>query len=544
MREGFRDSFLGQQLRFIKRFDFLSYQEESSDFKIPQNNQLEASSDHEVSNIPSATPDEYLVDWYGPNDQDNPRNWSTAKKSAVTTSIMVLTITVYIGSAIWSPGIEAGAEFFGVSTTASSLGISMFVVGYGIGPLFLSGITEIPFVGRTNPYIFSLAIFFILNVLTAIVNNFAGFLMLRFLAGFMGSPALATGGASLDDMFVSHKVAYAMGLWELSAEAAPALAPIVASFAVQYEGWRWAFWEMSILSGVYLLGLIIWLPETSPDTILLRRAQRLRIATGDHRYRSHSEIVQSSMSTREIFTESLVRPLAMTFTEPIIIAINLYVGIIYAILYSFFESYPLVFQKGYGWSISMASLPFAALLVGSLMGGMIYWYWNWTNIDKPFSKSAPPALPETRLPLAKYGAFCFPVCILWFAWSSNRTHWIVPTLSGIPFGIGSTMIFNPFLTYLPYAYPKYAASALASNDFFRSMMGAGMPVVAHPMFAKLGIAWANTLLGLLTAVMIPIPFVLFRLGPWLRKRSKLATSGTVDEDKISGNTATAGQELA
>ncbi|OCF39124.1 hypothetical protein I317_07065 [Kwoniella heveanensis CBS 569] len=512
MREGFRDSFFGQQLRRVRRFRFLSYPEEQKGFKLPQKNQLETPAvltisigDHELSDVPPATPDEFLVDWNGPNDQDNPRNWSLVKKSSVTTSIMILTITVYIGSAIWTPGIEAGAEFFGVSTTASSLGISMFVVGYGIGPLFLCGITEIPFIGRTNPYIFSLAIFFILNILTAIVNNFAGFLVLRFLAGFWGSPALATGGASLDDMFVPHKVAYAMGLWELSAEAAPALAPIVASFAVQYQGWRWAFWEMSIMSGVCLLGLCIWLPETSPDTILLRRAQRLRLATGDHRYRSHSEVVQASMSTREIFTESLVRPLSMTFTEPIIIAINMYVGIIYAILYSFFESYPLVFQKGYGWSISKASLPFAALLLGSFFGGIVYWTWNWRTIDKPFSKAAPPAIPETRLPLSKYGAFCFPICILWFAWSSNRTHWIVPTLSGIPFTIGATLIFNPFLTYLPYAYPKYAASALASNDFFRSMLGAGMPVVAHPMFAKLGIAWGNTLLGLLTVLLIPIP---------------------------------------
>ncbi|OCF33943.1 hypothetical protein I316_04289 [Kwoniella heveanensis BCC8398] len=512
MREGFRDSFFGQQLRRVRRFRFLSYPEEQKGFKLPQKNQLETPAvltisigDHELSDVPPATPDEFLVDWNGPNDQDNPRNWSLVKKSSVTTSIMILTITVYIGSAIWTPGIEAGAEFFGVSTTASSLGISMFVVGYGIGPLFLCGITEIPFIGRTNPYIFSLAIFFILNILTAIVNNFAGFLVLRFLAGFWGSPALATGGASLDDMFVPHKVAYAMGLWELSAEAAPALAPIVASFAVQYEGWRWAFWEMSIMSGVCLSGLCIWLPETSPDTILLRRAQGLRLATGDHRYRSHSEVVQASMSTREIFTESLVRPLSMTFTEPIIIAINMYVGIIYAILYSFFESYPLVFQKGYGWSISKASLPFAALLLGSFFGGIVYWTWNWRTIDKPFSKAAPPAIPETRLPLSKYGAFCFPICILWFAWSSNRTHWIVPTLSGIPFTIGATLIFNPFLTYLPYAYPKYAASALASNDFFRSMLGAGMPVVAHPMFAKLGIAWGNTLLGLLTVLLIPIP---------------------------------------
>ena len=82
----------------------------------------------------------------------------------------------------------------------------------------------------------------------------------------------------------------------------------------------------------------------------------------------------------------------------------------------------------------------------------------------------------------------------------------------------------PILTYLPHTYPKYAASVLASNDFFRSMMGAylsgsethpvahlfigaGMPLVAHGLFANLGIDWGNTLLGCLTVLFIPLPCV-------------------------------------
>ncbi len=39
------------------------------------------------------------------------------------------------------------------------------------------------------------------------------------------------------------------------------------------------------------------------------------------------------------------------------------------------------------------------------------------------------------------------------------------------FGLGVTWMFMPFLTYLPHAYPQYAASVLASNDFVRSMFG-------------------------------------------------------------------------
>lgn len=62
----------------------------------------------------------------------------------------------------------------------------------------------------------------------------------------------------------------------------------------------------------------------------------------------------------------MLRPLALTFTEPIVCALNLYLGLIYATIYSFFESLPLVFgEGGYGWSLGISMLPFVTLLIGS-----------------------------------------------------------------------------------------------------------------------------------------------------------------------------------
>ena len=177
---------------------------------------------------------------------------------------MMLTSGVYMGSSIWTPGIEQGVEYFGLPKVTITLGLTLFVAGYGIGPLFLSPITEIPHVGRTIPYIVCLFIFTVLQVPTALVTNFAGFCILRFIAGFVGSPPLATGGASIQDIFAPHKVPYALGLWGLSAGAAPAVAPILAGFAVEANGWRWAFWIMLWLSGGTLLALLFFLPEVCP----------------------------------------------------------------------------------------------------------------------------------------------------------------------------------------------------------------------------------------------------------------------------------------
>lgn len=69
--------------------------------------------------------------------------------------------------------------------------------------MLFSPLSEIPIVGRNIPYLITFGLFVILCVPTALVNNFAGLLVLRFLQGFFGSPALATGGASMQDVVLS-----------------------------------------------------------------------------------------------------------------------------------------------------------------------------------------------------------------------------------------------------------------------------------------------------------------------------------------------------
>ncbi|KAH8433853.1 GTPase-activating protein [Aspergillus melleus] len=81
-----------------------------------------------------------VVGW-GPNDSEDPQNWSFGKKLLVSSLIWILTFAIYIGSAIYSPGIPGVATEFGVSTVASTLGLTLFVLGYGIGTFNAPGVS-------------------------------------------------------------------------------------------------------------------------------------------------------------------------------------------------------------------------------------------------------------------------------------------------------------------------------------------------------------------------------------------------------------------
>ena len=105
--------------------------------------------------------------------------------------------------------------------------------------------------------------FVVIQVPTALSGSLGALLPLRFIAGFVGSPALATGGASLIDMWADEWRAIVIGLWSVAAVGGPVLGPVIGGFAAQAKGWTWTIWILLWLSGTTCAFLLFLLPETS-----------------------------------------------------------------------------------------------------------------------------------------------------------------------------------------------------------------------------------------------------------------------------------------
>lgn len=154
-----------------------------------------------------------LVDWYYTDDAEDPHNWSNNKRNAIAIIICLYTFIVYTTSAIYTTSTEGIMEEFNVSLLKATVGLSIYVLGYGIGPLIFSPLSEIPSIGRNPVYIVTMFLFVIISIPTALAQNFPGLMVLRFLQGFFGSPCLASGGASLGDMYSLMSIPYAMMAW-------------------------------------------------------------------------------------------------------------------------------------------------------------------------------------------------------------------------------------------------------------------------------------------------------------------------------------------
>jgi hypothetical protein len=82
------------------------------------------------------------------------------------------------------------------------------------------------------------------------------------------------------------------------------------------------------------------------------------------------------------------------------------------------------------------------------------------------------------------------------------------------------------MTYLVDVYQARAgASAAAANGVVRYTLGACFPLFAFQMYEKLGRHWAGSLLGFISLLLMPLPFIIFKMGRKIRSKSSYAIQG-------------------
>jgi multidrug resistance protein len=147
---------------------------------------------------------------------------------------------------MFAPGAPLLARELSItSSTVGTLTVSIYILGFALGPLVLAPLSEL--YGRLVIYHACNAIFMTFTLGCALSTNVGMFLAFRFLAGCAGAAPLTIGGGSIADMFVPEKRGAAMGSWAAGPLLGPMLGPIIGGFVAQAIGWRWAFWIILIL---------------------------------------------------------------------------------------------------------------------------------------------------------------------------------------------------------------------------------------------------------------------------------------------------------
>lgn len=388
---------------------------------------------------PAAPPeakDPTLVVWDGTNDPGNPMNWPRGKKWVCTIALGLVTFCVTFASSVFSAGTLPAAEYYGTSEEVMILGTALFVLGFSFGPIVWGPLSEL--FGRKLPLACGFVVFVIFQIPVAVADDLVTLFVCRFLAGFFGCAPLTIVGGALADFWNPIDRGIAVSVFSGATFLGPTSGPIVGGYLTQNAslGFRWNSWITLILSVVF--GGFWWLayPESFGPVLLQRRAKKLRYETRN--WAVHAPADEIQIDLKAIMSKYLSKPFMMLAMEPILLLITIYISFIYGILYLFFETFPYSYIGQRHWSLGAAGLPFIAVMVGVVIGGVVNLAFTKLRFAKIMQQTGRLPPEERLLPMAT-GAVALPIGLFWFAWTSFPSINAAPQImSGIPVGMGKS----------------------------------------------------------------------------------------------------------
>ena len=234
----------------------------------------------------------------------------------------------------------------------------MIIKGIFFAPIHTPHLTQR--YGRRPVYLIGVPIFALFILGASFSRSFGALLVCRFFAGLFGGPTLVLIEGTFADVWSADVTVSYYSILTLASFIGTACGPLIGGFVVALNGgWRWTQWITLILTvGAYLFA--IGMPETYPREIQRRRAKRtgkpLNLAPA-----------QSGVTLGDMAFVTIVQPLIMIVSEPIVVVLSLYVGFIFATIFQFFIAVPAVLNLTYNFTVADSGVAFTAAIGGVII---------------------------------------------------------------------------------------------------------------------------------------------------------------------------------
>ena len=308
--------------------------------------------------------------------------------------------------------------------------------------------------------------------------------------------------------------------------------------------WRWIFWATSIFQAVMIFVSFFSFYETYAPVVLQRRANKVRKETGNNQYYTANEKLNKSKSFFAILNQALTRPLRLLFFHPLIQVSSLLTGFNYGIMYITLSTFSHLWTKQYGQSVEISGLHYIACSLGEIAGSQIggplmdYFY----KRQKVENRN-----PESRIPLMYPGIVLTWGGVLMYGWTAQyHIHWTTVDIGVFIMLFGMQLndlpcmvipdslcvvvpaswikpltVYPVVIGYIIDVYGEHTSSAMAAQQFLKSLTAFLFPLFAPSMYDKLGYGWGNSVLTLCgLAISLPLPIFIWKFGPKLRAKGK------------------------
>lgn len=259
------------------------------------------------------------------------------------TAIGALSIDMFL------PGLPELKNDFNTTTANAQLTLSLFMIGLGLGNLFVGPISDS--IGRKKPLVISMIIFALASLGIVFVENIWIMVFLRFIQGFTGGAGAVISRAIASDMYRGNELTKFLALLMLVNGVAPVIAPALGGLILSFAVWRMVFVILTLFGVLMVLGSLFKVPES---------------LSVENRDSSGVNVIFSN------FKSLLTTP---RFVLPMLIQ-----GVTFIMLFSYISASPFLVQKIYGVSPLHFSWMFAGvgitLIIASQIAGKLVDYFH------------------------------------------------------------------------------------------------------------------------------------------------------------------------
>lgn len=463
----------------------------------------------------SSVEETLLVTWNGEDDENNPKNWSLARKWTITILTSFGGLVCLMSSTMLAPALENIAHDLDVSQSKANMTLSIFVLAFAFGPVVLAPLAEV--FGRRNVWLLTSTWYAVWNMVCGFAHSNGLLLAARLLAGLGSSAEFAIGQPVLGDLWKPEQRGISFAIATFIPLLGPAIGPLIGGFITGSIGWRWIFWALSAFDVLVIVVALFVFPETYGQLLLHWKAVKLRKKEGKEyytEYETHSQPLAMKLKN------GLLRPCRLIYQQPIIQLMSLLLAFNYGTLFFVLASYASLWTEDYHQSVSTSGLHYIALCIGytvAAQGGARITDKIWRYLKQ---KHGGQTAPEYRVPLMIPGIIFIPAGLFWYGWAAETlAPWAVVDVGTGVFGCGIILSTQAMQQYVMESFREHVASATAASQFLRSIFGFCFPLFAPALYRSLGYGWGNsTIAFVFLALGVPGPFILWVWGARLRAK--------------------------
>ncbi|PVH74067.1 MFS general substrate transporter [Cadophora sp. DSE1049] len=450
-----------------------------------------------------------------------------AKVSIILTASFAAIISPISGS-IYFPALNSLAHDLHVSVSLITLTITTYLIFQGIAPSFIGNFSDRN--GRRPAYIICFVIYIGANVGLALQNNYAALMVLRCLQSSGSSGTIALGSAVVADVSTRAQRGKYIGYASMGVTLGPALGPIIGGLLDEYLGWRSIFWFLTIFAAIFFVVILIAMPESARNVVGNGSVPPPRWQLSLIQYSRQRRHKQNN-SPVDIETRRGGRKRPNPFASLKIAAqkeaglILWYGSLLYAGYFAVLSTLSPQLTARYGFNSLKVGLCYLPLGIGSLTS-------RWTvgrMLDKNFHRLAqlhgipiihnrqqdissfPVEFARLQITLPLVYGSC--VAIVAYSWVMEyKTSLAGPLVMLFFVGHLVTGAFSSLNTLVVDINKETPATAVAANNLFRCLMGAGAAAIANPLIDRIGIGWTGSIIALLWVAFSPSLWAVRRWG--------------------------------